>query len=59
MSKLVLAGLLLATASLGGCVVYDPYYGYGPGYSGGGGYYGGGLYYDSGGGSYYRHRRRW
>ena len=62
MSKLVFAGLLLAMTSLGGCVVYDPYYGgYGPpgAYGGYGGAYVGGttVYYDSGGG--YRHRRRW
>lgn len=58
MSKLVLAVLLLAMTSLGGCVVYDPYYGYGaPGYSGGA-YYGGyGAYYYDGGGR--RHRHRW
>lgn len=57
MSKLVLGVLLLAMTSLGGCVVYDPYYGYGaPGYSGGA-YYSGGIYYD--GGRHHRHRRRW
>lgn len=59
MSKLVPAVLLLAMTLLGGCVVYDPYYGYGaPGYSGGG-HYGGGaaVYYDER--SNYRHRRRW
>ncbi len=57
MSKLVLGVLLLAMTSLGGCVVYDPHYGYGaPGYSGGA-YYSGGIYYD--GGRHHRHRRRW
>ncbi len=57
MSKSVLAALFLAMASLGGCVVYDPNYGYGaPGYYGGA-YYGGGGYHD--GGRHYRHRRRW
>lgn len=56
MSKLIPAALLLAMTSLGGCVVYDPNYGYGaPGYSGGG-YYGGAYYYDGG---RYRNRRRW
>ncbi len=57
MARLVLGALLLAMTSLGGCVVYDPHYGYGaPGYSGGA-YYSGGIYYD--GGRHHRHRRRW
>ncbi len=57
MSKLIPAALLLAMTSLGGCVVYDPNYGYGaPGYSGGAYYGGGAYYYDNG---RHRHRRRW
>jgi hypothetical protein len=63
MSKLLLAGALLATTLLGGCVVYpygDPYYGApgaygGPGAYGAPGYVGGSIYYEDRG--YRRHRR--
>ncbi|MBM3546099.1 MAG: hypothetical protein FJX54_04045 [Alphaproteobacteria bacterium] len=60
MSKLVLAGALLATTLLGGCVVYpygDPYYG-APGAYGSPGYVGGTIYYEDRGHRRHRHRHR-